>query len=209
MVGSRVLAEATGRGHHVLALSRTPAPTDAAEVTPVEADLGTPHTLGKVLAAATAERPLDALVLAVRTFPADEAFLTDATRAVLDAAAALGTRVLVVGGAGALLSPSAPGLRVADDPAYVPPGWRAVAAAGIAQLETCRAHAHQDWTYLSPPANLAPGDRTGRYRCGTDTLLTEADGSSWISAEDLATAVVDELENPGAGRMFTVAHQSA
>ncbi|WP_456303079.1 hypothetical protein [Streptomyces mirabilis] len=82
---------------------------------------------------------------------------------------------------------------------------RAVAAAGTAQLRTCQAHA--DRVYLSPPALLEPGERTGRYRRGTDTLLTGADGRSWISAEDLAVAVVDELETRGSERLITVVHR--
>lgn len=96
--------------------------------------------------------------------------------------------------AGALRSPDGSDLPVADNPAYVPAEWNTVAAAGVAQLRTCQAHAGADWVYLSPPALLEPGERTGRYRRGTDTLLTGADGRSWISAEDLAVAVVDELE---------------
>ncbi|MFF4053132.1 NAD(P)-dependent oxidoreductase [Streptomyces chartreusis] len=144
----------------------------------------------------------------MRTFPADREFLVGATRTVLDAAARLGTRVLVVGGAGALRSPGDPDLPVADNRAYVPDEYRAVALAGTAQLRTCEAHAHADWVYLSPPAELEPGEWTGRYRRGTDTLLTaSADGRSWISAEDLAVAVVDEVENPGAERHITVVHR--
>ncbi|WP_432280693.1 hypothetical protein [Streptomyces luomodiensis] len=98
---------------------------------------------------------------------------------------------------------------VVDNPAYVPAEYRAVALAGVAQLRVCQAHAGADWVYLSPPALLEPGARTGRYRRGTNTLLTAADGRSWISAEDLAVAVVDELETPGPERHITVVHQDA
>ncbi|MER5598250.1 NAD-dependent epimerase/dehydratase family protein [Streptomyces sp. NPDC002265] len=150
---------------------------------------------------------LDAVVLAVRRYPADRAFLVDATRTVLDVAARLGARVLVVGGAGALRSPGDPELPVAENPAYVPAEHRAVAAAGIAQLDACRVHLEADWVYLSPPALLAPGTRTARYRRGTDTLLTGADGRSYASAEDLAAAVLDELEPPGPERHFTIAER--
>jgi putative NADH-flavin reductase len=138
--------------------------------------------------------------------PVDEAFLVGATRTVLDIAAELGIRVLVVGGAGALRSPGGGDLLVADDPEYVPTEIKAVAAAGIAQLRTCRSHAHGEWTYLSPPALLEPGERTGHYRRGTDTLLLDADGRSRISAEDLAAAVIDELETPGPDHLITVAY---
>ncbi|MFF9088980.1 NAD(P)-dependent oxidoreductase [Streptomyces sp. NPDC014991] len=202
MVGSRVVTEARARGHRVVALSRKPAHDDPA-VTPLAVDVSDPGAVRRALADSTAE----AVVLAVRTFPADRDFLVTATRTVLDEAAHLGIRVLVTGGAGALRSPGDPGLLVADNPAYVPPEVTTTAAAGVAQLRTCRTHAGADWVYLSPPALLEPGPRTGRYRRGTDTLLTDADGRSWISAEDLAVAVLDELENPGPDRHFTVAHR--
>jgi putative NADH-flavin reductase len=106
-----------------------------------------------------------------------------------------------------LRSPGDRDLLVADNPAYVPAEIKAVAAAGIAQLRTCQSHADADRVYLSPPALLEPGERTGRYRRGTDTLLIGADGRSWISAEDLAVAVLDELETPGPDSLITVVHQ--
>ncbi|WP_416382691.1 MULTISPECIES: hypothetical protein [Nocardia] len=79
------------------------------------------------------------------------------------------------------------------------------ALASLTQLRVCEPHPAR-WTYLSPPALLEPGERTGRYRRGTTTLLLDADGRSRISAEDLAVAVLDELENPGGDRHFTVAY---
>ncbi|MFC7883196.1 NAD(P)-dependent oxidoreductase [Streptomyces sp. NPDC057376] len=208
MVGSRVIKEAGTRGHQVLALSRKPASEDpgAPNVTPVAVDATDPHAVREALAGSVSHGAVDAVVLTVRTVPVDEEFLVGTTRRVLDIAAQLQIRVLVVGGAGALRSPDAPGLLVADNPAYVPAGIRAVAAAGIAQLRTCQSHADADCVYLSPPALLEPGTRTGRYRRGTDTLLVGADGRSWISAEDLAVAVVDELETPGPDPLITVAH---
>ncbi|MEU6664782.1 NAD(P)H-binding protein [Streptomyces sp. NPDC046727] len=201
MVGSRVSAEAAARGHRVLALSRKPA-GEHPNVTPVPLDANDPDAVHRALADSGAH----AAVLTVRTHPVDEDFLLGTTRTLLDAAARLGIRVLVIGGAGALRSPDTPDLLVADDPAYVPPEWRPVAAAGVAQLRTCQAHPHTDWVYLSPPALLEPGSRTARYHRGTDTLLTTPDGQSWITAEDLAVAAVDELETPGRDRHITVVH---
>jgi uncharacterized protein len=212
MVGSRVIAEARARGHRVPALSRKPASEDPG-VTPVAVDARDPRAVRGALsrlAVHAVERgeAVDAVVLTVRTEPVDQEFLVGVTRTVLDSAAQLGTRVLVVGGAGALRSPDDPDLLVADNPAYVSAELKAVAAAGVAQLRTCQAHPDADWVYLSPPALLEPGERTGRYLRGTDTLLTAADGRSWISAEDLAVAVLDELETPAPGpdRHITVVH---
>ncbi|WP_254649443.1 NAD(P)-dependent oxidoreductase [Streptomyces sp. GbtcB7] len=189
MVGSRVITEAGARGHRVLALSRKPASEDP-NVTPIAVDANDSYAVREALAGSASNGvsngALDAVVLTVRTVPVDQGFLVGVTRTVLDVAAQL---------------------RVADNRAYVPAELKAVAAAGTAQLRTCQAHADADWVYLSPPALLEPGERTGRYRRGTDTLLTGADGRSWISAEDLAVAVVDELETRGPERLITVVHR--
>jgi uncharacterized protein len=60
-----------------------------------------------------------------------------------------------------------------------------------------------DWTYLSPAAEIGPGERTGKYRTTGDQLLTDSAGKSFISFEDYAVAVLDELERPKhVGRRF-------
>ena len=64
------------------------------------------------------------------------------------------------------------------------------------------------WTYISPSGSLMPGERTGKYRVGKDTLLNNPDGSpSKLSLQDLAVAMIDELEKPKhTGERFTVAN---
>jgi putative NADH-flavin reductase len=95
---------------------------------------------------------------------------------------------------------------VIDDPRFVPEQWRTIAQASIDQFNVCAAH-QADWTYLSPPALFEPGTRTGTYRRGGNELLIDSKGVSRISAEDLAMAAVDEIENPQPGlRHFTVAY---
>ncbi|MFC9255025.1 NAD(P)-dependent oxidoreductase [Amycolatopsis thailandensis] len=196
MTGSRVVAEAVSRGHHVTAVSRrTPPESPHPDVDVVRGDLTDVDRMGTVFAG------VDAVVGATRPAPGAEDTVAATVKALLDAAA--GTRVLVVGGAGPLRSPS--GGLVIDDPEFVPPEWRTIASASTTQLRACEAHAG-DWVYLSPPAMLEPGVRTGAYRRGTTTILAAADGSSRISAEDLAVAIVDELENPGRDRHFTVGY---
>ena len=64
-----------------------------------------------------------------------------------------------------------------------------------------------NWVYVSPPASLIPGERTGQYRLGADELLIDADGVSTISIEDLAVAIIDEAETPRHRQQrFTVAY---
>ncbi|WZW98491.1 hypothetical protein PCC79_16630 [Propioniciclava soli] len=67
-----------------------------------------------------------------------------------------------------------------------------------------------DWFYLSPPAEFGawvPSTETGEYRTSDDVLLRSPDGSSQISAADLALAVLDEIDQPRhPRRRFHVAH---
>ncbi|GAB2630607.1 NAD(P)-dependent oxidoreductase [Streptomyces capparidis] len=202
MVGSRVVSEAANRGHDLVAVFRK-APSAALPpgVTAVEGDANDPDHMSGLFHGA------DAVVAATRPAPGHEHTAVTTTTALLDAAAKARTRILVVGGAAPLRIPGHPDRLVVDSPRYVPRQWRAVAAASAAQLDACRAHP-ADWVYLSPPAVLEPGPRTGTYRRGTTTLLTAADGTSRISAEDLAVAVLDELENPREDRHFTVGDRS-
>ena len=52
-----------------------------------------------------------------------------------------------------------------------------------------------DWTYISPAAEIGPGTRTGHYRVADDALLVDDKGKSYISYEDYAKAVIDEIEH--------------
>ena len=63
-----------------------------------------------------------------------------------------------------------------------------------------------EWTFLSPPAWLEPGQRSGTYRVGGEQVLLNGDDFAGISLEDLAVAIVDEIERPRHIRSrFTVA----
>ena len=64
-----------------------------------------------------------------------------------------------------------------------------------------------EWTYLSPAAEIAPGNRTGKYRTTDDKLLVDDKGKSFITFEDYAVAVLEELERPQhVGKRFGVAY---
>jgi len=49
---------------------------------------------------------------------------------------------------------------------------------------------------IQPALTIEPGQRSGNYRLGTDTVLTNDKGESNIRAENFAMAVLDELETP-------------
>ena len=149
-------------------------------------------------------RDSDAAVVALRPPAGHESDLAQLTTAVLDAASRGRTPLLIIGGAAPLSSPGNPGTLAIDDPTIVPPAWRDVAQASLDQFRACQAHSYKGWVYLSPPAIFAPGDATGSYSRGTTTLLRDTRGQSRISPEDLALAVVDELEHSGGEQHITV-----
>ncbi|TYB43602.1 NAD(P)-dependent oxidoreductase [Actinomadura chibensis] len=197
MIGSRVSAEALGRGHSVSGMTRSGAEGTA------------PGEASDAEAVARYAADHDAVVLAIAP-PRDGSEATGpllaAGRGVLDGLRRAGVRrLVVVGGAGSL--EVAPGVRLVDTPEF-PAEYKGEALAQDALLELIRAEADDlDWTYVSPPAVIQPGERTGEFRTGGDALLTDADGNSAISAEDYAVAVVDELEkNQAVRRRITVAY---
>ncbi|WP_069384178.1 NAD(P)-dependent oxidoreductase [Halomonas caseinilytica] len=190
--GSRILAELSDRGHRVTAIARHVERIAVLPgVAPKQGDANDRQALGALL------EGHDAVISAVPFTASDVRTLVGAVR---DAGVA---RYLVVGGAGSL--EVAPGEKVIDQPDF-PEAYKAEARAGGEFLDFLRDVDDLDWTFLSPSAEFVPGERTGRFRLGQDTLLTFDEGSR-ISFEDYAVALVDELEQPRHVRQrFTVGY---
>lgn len=199
-VGGKVVAEALARGHEVTAVVRDPLRAkEISQATVVAGDAT------RVTDTARLTEGHDVVIGATRPPDGRERELVTTTRALLDGAARTGVRLLLVGGAATLTTPN--GNTVLDDPAYLPAAAREIARACVEQLAVCHAESTVDWTYLSPPALLAPGKRTGHYRLGRDNLVTDADGVSTISVADLAVVLLDEAERPKhRGTRFTAAY---
>ncbi|ELY86491.1 NAD(P)-dependent oxidoreductase [Natrialba taiwanensis] len=73
-----------------------------------------------------------------------------------------------------------------------------LAEAHIDAFEIIRDVDDLQWSYIAPPAQIEPGERTGEYRTSEGQLVASEDGESYISMEDFAIAFVDELENDDA-----------
>jgi hypothetical protein len=85
--------------------------------------------------------------------------------------------------------------------------YKAEAEAGGAFLDLLRQEKELNWTFLSPSALFVEGERTGKFRLGTDQLLADANGKSWITFADYAIALADEIERPAHPRQrFTVGY---
>jgi putative NADH-flavin reductase len=102
-------------------------------------------------------------------------------------------RLLVVGGAGSL--EVAPGVQLIDAMDF-PEDVKGAVLAIRETLYMLKKEKELEWTFLSPPTTLDPGERTGRYRVGKGQLLKDKNGESKISTQDYAVAMIDELEHP-------------
>lgn len=191
--GSRIVAELAGRGHAVTAIARHPEKiASLPNVTAKQGDVFDEGSLARLLAGH------DAAVSSVHFLASDPAKLIKAARELKVG------RYLVVGGAGSL--EVAPGVRLVTTPGF-PPQYKAEAEKGAAFLDLLRQEKELNWTFLSPSALFKAGERTLKFRLGTDQLLTASDGNSWISFEDFAVALADEIERPAHIRQrFTVGY---
>ena len=202
-VATRVIDEALSRGHKVTAVVRSASRID--ELNPlVKAVLGDASKVEDVIRLSEGQ---DLVVSATRPAKGNESELISITKSLLEGLAQTGARLLLVGGAASLTVPNSNGTLVVDDPNFVGPGWLDIALACLAQYKICAANNQVNWSYISPPALILPGERTAKFRLGNDELLLDQLGNSKISLEDFAVALIDEAEQPKQQRRrFTVAY---
>ena len=170
-VGSALLSEALQRGHSITAVVRHPEKITITD----------PKLTVKTGDAQDAETDLY------------NAFLTGSEAIEKGTQQAGVKRLLVIGGAGSL--EVTPGVQLVDTPQF-PAEWKTGATAARDYLNVLRRNTSLDWTFLSPAIMLVPGDRTGQFRLGTDQPVFDEKGESKITVNDLAVAVLDEIEQP-------------
>jgi uncharacterized protein len=196
-VGSKILAEALQRSHHVTAIVRNPEKIQPDKnLNTKKADVLNVDELAKMLAGH------DVIVSAFN--PARGvagAHVYDlhvqGHKAILAAAKQSGVkRFLGVGGAASLKT--AEGIELIDSPQFpaayeqFKPGIR-----GTRELYyLLKQEPSLDWVFVAPSVVIAPGERTGKFRIGKDHVLYNDKGESKISLEDYAAALVDEMERP-------------
>lgn len=201
-IGSALLDEALVRGHQVTALVTRPErlPTrdglvvkqsDALDTTALAEQLSGADV---VLSAFSGHAQEDVYDYYVKGF--------DSILAATQSADV--PRLLVVGGAATL--EVAPGQLLLNSAGF-PDEYRATAEGAKTALERLRTQQTQQWTMLSPAAEIFPGERTGQFRLSGDLLLSDAEGNSRISVQDYAVAMLDELETPNhTNQRFSVAY---
>jgi len=206
-VGTALLKEFTDRGHEVTAISRHP------EKITLQSPLI--HAVkGDVLdSAAVAQlvRGHDMVVSAYNpgwTNPRIGEEIMEGSRAIQAGVKAAGVkRFIVIGGAGSL--EIAPGLQLVDSPDF-PAEYKVAASAVRDYHKEILQEKELEWTFFSPAPYMnheTSGVRRGHYRTGLDQPVLDDQGKSVLSVEDLAIAIVDEVEQPKHIRQrFTAAY---
>lgn len=205
-VGSRLLTEALSRGHQVTAIVRHPAKlTEKSDLlTVVTGDINDATQLPEQLAGHD-------IVLSAfnpgwdnpNIYHDSLAGLKALEKATEEAGVA---RYLVIGGAGSLYLDGKQLVDGPEFPAAIKPG----ATAARDYLNVLKQNTTLDWTFFSPAIEMHPGidtGRTGHYRLGTESPVFNAEGRSILSGEDLAVAVLDEVQKHQFSRQrFTAAY---
>ncbi|WP_226482583.1 NAD(P)-dependent oxidoreductase [Natrinema amylolyticum] len=188
-IGRRTATELLDRGHAVTGVSRhgTVDGIDDDKFVAVAGDATDSDDITKL---ATGH---DAVVSALG--PSDDEspeVLTEMMDAVIDGLRRADVdRLVWTGGAGGLeVGPETMLIETED----FPEEWEPVARAAIDAYDILSEADDLAWTYLAPAALIEPGERTGEYRTADRKLVTDDEGDSYISMEDFAIALVDELE---------------
>ncbi|GAA1938048.1 NAD(P)-dependent oxidoreductase [Nocardioides hwasunensis] len=192
--GAALVAEAHKRGHDVTSVSRT------APETPVD---GVDHVVGSALDTDVLDRVLAGRDVVVSALSPRGDMAGRLEGVVTDLVARLDgtpTRLGFIGGASSLLVEEG-GPRLWDvTEEHMPDEVKPEVQTGLDVLALLQESPEGlDFFYVSPPQDFGSWLGTaskGAYVLGGDVLLKDADGTSTISADDLAIAIVDEIEQP-------------
>ncbi|MCX2450829.1 NAD(P)H-binding protein [Pedobacter sp. PLR] len=194
-VGSHLLTELLNRGHQVTGIVRTVANVkeNNAQLTVKAVDVLNKAELSEAI------KGSDAVISAFNAGWTNpnlyEDFIAGSEaiqKAVKDAGV---SRLIVIGGAGSLFINDN---QLVDGPDF-PADYKAGATAARDYLNTIKKETELDWTFFSPAIEMHPGittGRTGQYRLGSESPIFDEAGRSSLSVQDLAVAIVDELEQP-------------
>lgn len=190
-VGTQVVKEALQRGYSVTAVARDTGKIaeKSDRLQTVQADIFDTAALAKIMAGH------DAVISAYNSGWSNPNLYDDfinGSKSIQEATKQAGVkRLLVVGGAGSLFIQ--PGVQLVDTPQF-PAEWKTGATAARDYLNILKTETALDWTFLSPAIMLHPGKRTGQYRTGTEEPVFDSNNKCEISVEDLAVALMDEVE---------------
>ncbi|WP_034671348.1 NAD(P)-dependent oxidoreductase [Epilithonimonas caeni] len=204
-VGKQVVNELANRGYTVNAIARDSSKVETKDnVIATSADVNNVDELAKVLEGSDA---------VINTFNAGwtnpnlyDDFLNGSRNIEKAVEKSSVKRFITVGGAGSLFIDEKQLVDGPDFPADIKPG----ATAARDYLNEIRKNETLDWTFFSPAIEMHPGTagvRKGTYRTALENPVFNEEGRSILSVEDVAVALVDELEqNKFVKQRFTAAY---
>ncbi|EPR4994551.1 NAD(P)-dependent oxidoreductase [Vibrio navarrensis] len=187
-IGSQIVEEAVTRGHQVIALVRNPSAIERQDVEVRQLDVLAEQDFAQAL------QGVDTVIASIGGRAAGNHDMVERSAAkLLEQLPNAGVkRLLWVGGAGSL--EVAPGVQLVTVPDF-PAEYKDEALAQSQALQVFRnSDSPLNWTFVSPAAEIFPGEKLGQFRVGGDQLLTDVQGHSKISVADFASAMLDELE---------------
>ena len=193
-VGSDLLKESLKRGHSVTAIVRYPEKITLNDpnLQIKQGDVLSEQSISELI------RGVDVVISAYNpgwTNPDISQETTSAYHSIIrNVKIAQIPRLLIVGGAGSLYV--APEKRLMDTGAIPESYLPAIESLAGVLYDLQKNEKELDWAYFSPAGNIAPGERTGKFRLGKDQLIVDEEGKSNISVEDYAVAMLDEVESP-------------
>ena len=206
-VGSVILREALERGHQVTAIVRNPEKITSTvnNLKKIKADIMNPEEVSEAV------KGNDLVISAYNSGWTNPDIYNDflkGSKAIQEGVKKAGIkRLIVIGGAGSLYA--APGVQFVDTPVF-PSEWKPGALAARDYLNILKNEMDLEWTFLSPALEMhhgTSGIRKGTYRKGLENPVFDEHGRSYISVEDIAVAILDEVEQPQHIRKrYTVAY---
>lgn len=193
-VGTQVVKELANRGYFVNALARNTSKIEESEnVKAVTADIYNTAELSEIL------KGNDAVISTFNPGWTNPNIFDDflkGAESIEKAVEESGVkRFITVGGAGSLyISENLQLIDTPEFPAEIKPG----AEAARQYLEMIKKNENLDWTFFSPAIEMHQGTagvRKGTYRTALENPVFDESGRSVLSVEDVAVALVDELEN--------------
>lgn len=189
-IGSHILNEAKQRGHDVVALVRDPSKVQHSNI-----EIHTVDLLSNGTELVKAISGVDTVIASIggRTLGNHQIVGHTAQQLLTALPKANVKRLLWVGGAGSMQV--APGISLVST-AEFPEEYKSEAIAQGEALDVFKQDTSTvDWTFVSPAAEIFPGETLSQYRVGAEQLIVDENGASRISVGDYAKAMIDELES--------------
>lgn len=204
-VGKQVINELSNRGYEVNAIARDSSKVETKDnVNAINADVNNVEEFAKVL------EGNDAVISTFNAGWTNPNLYDDFLNGSINIEKAVERsgvkRFITVGGAGSLFIEGNQLVDGPDFPAEIKPG----ATAARDYLNKIKENNKLDWTFFSPAIEMHQGTagiRTGKYRTALENPVFDENGRSVLSVEDVAVALVDELEqNNHIRQRFTAAY---